>query len=568
MRFKGNLGLLFLWLGMCALCVPLRAQGTCASPTVGYQVNTLPGGLKFAIWYPSTDAESAFQYQPLLQGSNPLSGSVALNGAPASNCGRFPLVIFSHGYAGCGLQSVFFTEQLARHGYVVAAPDHQDASVCSVDGTGSFNFGLVLSSLAFLNPGGWTDATYIDRKNDVEQLINALVGGGPFGGIIDANRIAVSGHSLGGYTALGVAGAWSSWADSRIQAVLAFSPYSQPFTTGRDTIPNVTAPAMYQTGLFDILQPGVSTAYSDANPSKYLGVLKDATHVTWTNLVCSRETTIADCLKSEPDAAAIDNYGIAFLDRYLRGSGSALLTGSASAALSSYQRVTTLASVTEGSYTSPVAPSSIVSAFGDFGAVAAAAGGQNLPTTLSQYSVQVTDAAGTARLAPLYYVSASQINYVLPAATQAGTANVSVLSGTTPVAAGTVKVNNVAPSLFAAQGTLAAGQFLRVAAGGTQTPELLFDPSTLAPVPVSLSGTDQVYLLLYGTGMRGFSQSVSATVGGIPVPVIGPVAQSQFAGLDQINLGPLPASLQGAGTVSITVHLDGLDSNSVTFVVQ
>lgn len=410
MCFAGSLRPISICLGMLALCVPALAQGTCGSTTVGYQVNTLPDGLKFAIWYPSTNAESAFQYQPFLAGSNPLSGSVALNGAPAANCGRFPLVIFSHGYAGCGLQSVFFTEQLARHGYVVAAPDHKDASVCSVDGTGSFNFGVLLSSLQFLNPGGWTDATYVDRKNDVEELINALLSGAPFGGIIDASHIGVSGHSLGGYTALGVAGAWSSWADSRIQAVLAFSPYSQPFTTGRDTIPNVTAPAMYQTGVFDILQPGVSTAYSDANPSKYLGVLKDATHVTWTNLVCSSETTIADCLKSEPDAAAIDNYGIAFLDRYLRGVSSSLLTGGVSAALSSYQRMSTLVSVSEGSYTSPVAPSSIVSAFGDFGAAMAAAGGQNLPTALSQYSVQVTDAAGTARLAPLYYVSPSQIN--------------------------------------------------------------------------------------------------------------------------------------------------------------
>ncbi len=568
MRFGGRLRPIFIWFGMCAFCIPALAQGTCGSTTVGYRVNTLAGGLKFAIWYPSTDAESAFQYQPLLTGSNPLSGSVALNGAPAANCGRFPLVIFSHGYAGCGLQSVFFTEQLARHGYIVAAPDHQDASVCSVDGTGSFNFGLALSSLAFLNPGGWTDTTYVDRKNDVEQLVDALVGGTPFGGIIDADRIGVSGHSLGGYTALGLAGAWSSWADSRIQAVLAFSPYSLPFTTGRDTVPNVTAPVMYQTGGLDILQQGVSAAYSDGNPSKYLAVLRDATHVTWTNLVCSRETTIAACLQSEPDAAAIDNCGIAFLDRYLKGLTSSLLTSGALQALSSYRRLSTATSVSEASYTSPVAPSSIVSAFGDFGPAAAAASGPDLPTALNQYSVQVTDAAGAARLAPLYYVSPSQINYVMPAGTQTGTANVSVLSGTTAIATGTVEVTKVAPSLFAAQGTLAAGQFLRVALGGTQTQGLLFDPSTLAPVPVSLSGTDQVYLILYGTGMRGFSQSASALVGGFPVPVLGPVAQSQFAGMDQVNLGPLPPSLQGGGTVSLTVRLDGVDSNPLTFVVR
>jgi len=39
-----------------------------------------------------------------------------------------PLVLFSHGLGGCALQTIFFTEELARHGYVVAAPDHADAA--------------------------------------------------------------------------------------------------------------------------------------------------------------------------------------------------------------------------------------------------------------------------------------------------------------------------------------------------------------------------------------------------------------------------------------------------------
>ena len=41
---------------------------------------------------------------------------------------QWPLILFSHGLDGCGAQSKFLTEALAAHGYIVAAPDHADAT--------------------------------------------------------------------------------------------------------------------------------------------------------------------------------------------------------------------------------------------------------------------------------------------------------------------------------------------------------------------------------------------------------------------------------------------------------
>jgi hypothetical protein len=41
-------------------------------------------------------------------------------------------VVFSRGCTGCGLQSVSFTEELARNGFVVAAPDYTDAAICHI----------------------------------------------------------------------------------------------------------------------------------------------------------------------------------------------------------------------------------------------------------------------------------------------------------------------------------------------------------------------------------------------------------------------------------------------------
>jgi uncharacterized protein (TIGR03437 family) len=83
------------------------------------------------------------------------------------------------------------------------------------------------------------------------------------------------------------------------------------------------------------------------------------------------------------------------------------------------------------------------------------------------------------------------------------------------------------------------------------------------------NATDQEYLVLYGTGIRGAAQSaVTATVGGISVPVIYAGAQAQYPGLDQINLGPLPMSLKGTGVANVVITVNGQSSNTVTVDFQ
>src|SRR5262249_46328079 len=155
------------------------------------------------------------------------SATLARNGRPLSSCGSLPLVIFSHGLGGCGTQSLFLTETLARQGYVVAAPDHADA-VCRVDGSGGQLTQQQVPSI--FDPKTWTDTAYADRKDDVELAIS-LMTAGAWARVTDPNRIGVVGHSLGGYTALGVVGGWSSWRDARIKAALLLSPYSLPFSS-------------------------------------------------------------------------------------------------------------------------------------------------------------------------------------------------------------------------------------------------------------------------------------------------------------------------------------------------
>jgi uncharacterized protein (TIGR03437 family) len=102
--------------------------------------------------------------------------------------------------------------------------------------------------------------------------------------------------------------------------------------------------------------------------------------------------------------------------------------------------------------------------------------------------------------------------------------------------------------------------------------EFVFNPNaavgTRVPVPINLGpATDQVFLILYGTGLRG-ATAATATIGGIVVPVAGPVGLAEFVGLDQANLGPLPRTLIGRGQVDVVFSVDGKPANTVVVNIQ
>jgi predicted dienelactone hydrolase len=162
------------------------AQSACAYPyQMGYTVTTI-AGLRVALWYPTQAMASSYAY------NSRFSGLVAKDAAPG--CGPVPLVVFSHGLGGCGTQSLFFTEELARHGYFVAAPDHDDAAFCTVDNTrGSFRNMKPQALLG--DPAAWTDQTYIDRRDDLEDLIDALLVDPAYASTIDAAGLLAWQHA-------------------------------------------------------------------------------------------------------------------------------------------------------------------------------------------------------------------------------------------------------------------------------------------------------------------------------------------------------------------------------------
>jgi uncharacterized protein (TIGR03437 family) len=216
-----------------------------------------------------------------------------------------------------------------------------------------------------------------------------------------------------------------------------------------------------------------------------------------------------------------------------------------------------------------LAPGSIASVFGsNLVGTTQAAAAQPPPTSLGGVSVTVTDSAGVSRPAPIYYVSAGQINFVVPDGTAAGAALVTIHSAGAPDVATSAVVGAVAPALFTADAS-GTGVAAALAGARTLTPIFSCSGSGCTAVPVVLGVDTPVYLALFGTGIRNRSSlaGVTCTIGGVSVPVLYAGPQPSFAGLDQVNV-LLPVTLRGIGSVDLVLAVDGQTANTVRVSVQ
>ena len=139
------------------------------------------------VWFPASEAdEDLYMYNDVL------AFGAHDDGVPDCRLPR-PVVVFSHGYSAVRFQSVFLTEHLAAHGWVVVAPDHTGNTLYDLDQDRDGEVG-------FRRP--W------DVADSFDWLLGQGASGGPLEGCIDPDAgYAVVGHSFGGWTSLMVAGA-------------------------------------------------------------------------------------------------------------------------------------------------------------------------------------------------------------------------------------------------------------------------------------------------------------------------------------------------------------------------
>jgi len=131
------------------------------------------------VWYPTLEKSSPEDTSPFIRISTKRDASISQ--------GIFPLIVFSHGTGGGRLTVEWFCAGLASMGFIVAAVDH---------------FGNT-----FDNPIPIEFVKFWERPQDIRYVLDQLLGTNEISSHLDVNNIGAAGFSLGGYTAITLAGA-------------------------------------------------------------------------------------------------------------------------------------------------------------------------------------------------------------------------------------------------------------------------------------------------------------------------------------------------------------------------
>lgn len=210
----------------------------------------------------------------------------------------------------------------------------------------------------------------------------------------------------------------------------------------------------------------------------------------------------------------------------------------------------------------PVTAGSWATAYGAFGNVTqTVASVSPIPQSLGGVTVTVNGAA-----APVYFVSATQVNFLIPAAVTAGVRTVEVKTAAATLT-GSVRVMSAAPGIFANDSNGAIlnqdssansntnraqrGQAVQIYAtgpGALTQPVADGAPAPSGPLALTVS-TPEVF------------------IGGVPATVLFSGMAPGFAGLWQINV-TVPDRPFLSGRVPLQVFMDGVDSNEVYLFVQ
>ncbi|WP_033826100.1 dienelactone hydrolase family protein [Kitasatospora sp. MBT63] len=235
--------------------------------------------------------------------------------------GRFPVVLFSPGSGGVRTQNTAWAEELASHGYVVAALDHpydSAAVVLADDRT------VTTETTSSGDPdqdeklaAGWTAIRAADLSFVLTRL-DALDRGepaDPLTGRLDTGRAAVTGHSMGGAAALQAARQ-----DHRFAAVVDLDGYphgpaspalDRPALALTQSITPATDPR-YLPRLTEALDHGTATSYRLTIPG--------AGHLTFMDgpLYLPPVPSVVGSLGRTRSPRVVAGATLAFLDAVLR----------------------------------------------------------------------------------------------------------------------------------------------------------------------------------------------------------------------------------------------------------
>jgi predicted dienelactone hydrolase len=218
------------------------------------------------------------------------AGCALRDAAPNPQDAPYPLVIVSHGYPGSRVLMLWLTENLASKGYLVVALDHTESTHGDSAGFASTLLNRPLDDLFVLN-----------------TLAKMNVGNPPtfLAGMVDVNKTAVVGYSMGAYGALNVAGvgvnqatvstavpggklairqtgnpAYAASIDPRIKAIVALAPWGGPVFDA-EGLKGLKVPALFIVGSADTVAgyANVRRFFEQAiHSDRYLLVFQNGTH--------------------------------------------------------------------------------------------------------------------------------------------------------------------------------------------------------------------------------------------------------------------------------------------------
>ncbi|MBW4642815.1 MAG: alpha/beta hydrolase [Goleter apudmare HA4340-LM2] len=271
---------------------------------------------------------------------------------PSANASTpYPVIVISHGLAEDRNSFVYIAQHLASHGFAVAALDHPIGN--------SKQFQQFLAGIA--SPPQATEL--IDRPLDVKYLLDELQRlsetDSRFKNKLDLKQVGLIGHSLGGYTALALAGGTFDFAkirqecnpnrslnlstflqcrandlkpdnyaikDDRIKAIMVMNPLNSVMF-GEKGISTIPTPVMMVAGSQDIFTPAVPEQIRPfitlSSKDKYLAVIENATHFSVLSDIPSNERVlpVPEGLLG-PDRKSVYSYmnslGVAFFQTHIR----------------------------------------------------------------------------------------------------------------------------------------------------------------------------------------------------------------------------------------------------------
>jgi predicted dienelactone hydrolase len=248
---------------------------------VGFTEQTLGDGRRVVVWYPAApDGTDGYEQEtidlagmltPELQKLIPAEQRVKYRGdayadaPPATDAAPYPVMIFSHGFAGYPEQSLDITTHLASWGFVVAAPNHVDRSLDGILGTAGRGVSP-MDDVAVLQ----ATLDLVEQRSEGDGLLK---------GLADPQRVVTSGHSAGAGAAYRFASA-----DPRVKGWIS---YSVGFG-GRGGPPPAAPdkPGMVMLGTTDgIIEASASEkVYEGMNTPKYLVKVTDGGHLVFSDI--------------------------------------------------------------------------------------------------------------------------------------------------------------------------------------------------------------------------------------------------------------------------------------------